>query len=68
VHDEGVRVLCSVFRQGQCNLDVLDISVCSLTHECIPYLSEALADENCRITDLSLSWNVIANEGVGMLF
>ncbi len=69
IGDEGVRVLCRFFRQGQCNLDVLNISNCFLTHECMPYLSEALADEKCRITDLSLMGNDdIGDEGVGMLF
>ncbi len=68
IGDEGVRILCGVFRQGQCNLDVLDISHCSLTDECMPYLSEAFADGKCRISDLSLSGNKIGDEGVGMLF
>ena len=69
IGDEGVRMLCGVFRQGHCNVDVLDISGCSLTIECMPYLSEALADEKCSITDLSLMGNGdIGDEGVGMLF
>ena len=68
IGDEGVRMLCGVFRQGHCNLDVLDVFHCSLTIECMPYLSEALADEKCGITDLSLGSNDIGDEGVGMLF
>ena len=69
IGDEGVRMLCGVFRQGQCKLDVLNISICSLTHECMPFLSEALADEKCSITDLSLIGNGdVGDEGVGMLF
>ena len=69
IRDEGVRILCGVFRQGQCKLDVLNISMCCLTHECMPYLSEALADEKCRITDLSLMGNDdIGDDGVGILF
>ncbi len=68
IGDEGVRMLCGVFRQGHCNLDVLDVYHCSLTIECMPYLSEALADEKCGITDLSLGSNDIGDEGVGMLF
>ncbi len=69
IADEGVRDLCGVLRQGQCNLDVLDISNCYLTIECMPYLSGALADEKCRITDLSLMGNDdIGDEGVGKLF
>ncbi len=68
IGDEGVRVLCGVFRQGQYKVDVLNIFACSLTHECMPYLVEALADEKCRITDLSLSWNKIGDTGMGLLF
>jgi Ran GTPase-activating protein (RanGAP) involved in mRNA processing and transport len=69
IGDEGVRMLCGVFIEGQCNLDVLDISRCFLTHECMPYLSEALANEMCMITHLSLMSNYdIGDDGVGMFF
>ncbi len=68
IGDEGICMLCGVFRQGHCSLHVLNIACCSLTRECMPYLCEALVDEKCRITDLSLSWNDIGDEGVGMLF
>ena len=67
--DEGVRELCNGFGQGQCKLDVLDISGCSITDECMRDLSKALGDKMCRLTDLSLSGNrKIGDEGVDMLF
>ncbi|CAB4032855.1 NACHT, LRR and PYD domains-containing 3-like, partial [Paramuricea clavata] len=35
---------------------------------CIPTLVKALQDEHCQLTVLSLGWNAIGDEGVGMLF
>ena len=67
--DEGVRELCNGFGQGQCKLDVLDISHCSITDECMRDLSKALENKMCRLTDLSICANIkIGDEGVGMLF
>ena len=67
--DEGVRELCNGFGQGQCKLDVLDISGCSITDECMPDLSKVLGDKMCRLTNLLICGNrKIGNEGVGMLF
>jgi Ran GTPase-activating protein (RanGAP) involved in mRNA processing and transport len=68
IGDEGVRMLCDVLKQGQCKLAVLDIGCCSLTYKCMPYITEALGDEKCRLTDLSLYNNDIGDESVCMLF
>ena len=67
--DEGVRELCNGFGQGQCKLDVLDISDCSITDECMRDLSKVFGDKLCGLSDLSLSGNKSINDkGVGMLF
>ena len=67
--DEGVRELCNGFGQGQCKLDVLDISDCSLTDEFMRDLSKVFGDKLCGLSDLSLSGNKSINDkGVGMLF
>ena len=67
--DEGVRELCNGFGQGQCKLDVLDISDCSLTDEFMRDLSKVFGDKLCGLSDLSLSRNKSINDkGVGMLF
>jgi Ran GTPase-activating protein (RanGAP) involved in mRNA processing and transport len=69
VGDEGVRKLCdSLNRRGQCKLGVLDISACSLTRDCLPYLCEILEDEKCSLTELSLYGNDIGDEGAEVLF
>ena len=67
--DEGVReLLCNGFGRGQCKLNVLDISDCSLTDESMRDLSEAFGDKLCGLTDLSLFGNDIGDKGVEMLF
>ena len=67
--DETAREL---FENGltneYCKLTKLCLASFSLTHECIPSLCQALQDERCRLTDLSLGLNAIGDEGARELF
>ncbi len=69
VSDVGLRMLCeSALTSEHCKLAELHLDVCSLTDQCIPELCEALQDERCKLTVLSLSGNEgISDEGLCML-
>jgi hypothetical protein len=67
--DEDVIMLFEdALTKEHCKLTVLDLCDCSLTDECIPSLCEALQDERCQLTDLTLSLNDISDDGACMLF
>ncbi len=69
VSDVGLRMLCeSALTSEHCKLAELHLDVCSLTDQCIPELCEALQDERCKLTVLSLSDNEgISDEGLCLL-
>ena len=67
--DQGAKVLFDTLPvEGLCHLTILEVSKCSLTHECISSLCKALQDERCQLTDISLTVNEIRDEGACMLF
>jgi Leucine-rich repeat (LRR) protein len=68
IRDEGARVLCDTLTKGLCKLNRLDVGECKLTDQCIPIFVFALQDERCQLTDLSLGFNAIGDEGACMLF
>ncbi|CAB3994777.1 NACHT, LRR and PYD domains-containing 14-like, partial [Paramuricea clavata] len=68
IRDEGAMVLCDSLTKGLRKLNKLDVSVCELTDQCIPTLVEALQDERCQLTDLSLGNNTIDDKGACMLY
>ena len=65
IHDEGVRVLCGAMVQSK--LTKLSLAGCSLTSECTSWLANVLSDENCEITELTLGYNAIGDEGLRVL-
>jgi Ran GTPase-activating protein (RanGAP) involved in mRNA processing and transport len=68
IGDEGVRMLCTdALRREQCTLISLNLGSCSLTAKCLPPLCEVLQSEHCKLSTLSLEYNIIGDEGVGML-
>ena len=68
IRDEGARVLCDTLTKGLRKLNRLDVRECKLTDQCIPIVVFALQDERCQLTDLSLGFNAIGDEGACMLF
>ena len=54
--------------QEHCKLAELCLDSCLLTDHCVPALVEALRDERCQLTDLSLNDNKIGDAGACMLF
>ena len=68
IADKGLHMLCELaLTKKHCKLLELNLDGCSLTDECIPDLSNALEDEHCKLTCLSLSQNKIADKGVHVL-
>ena len=68
IGDEGANVLCNTLINVLCKLSKLEVVECSLTNCCIPSLCKTLQDERCQLTVLSLGWNDINDDGVGMMF
>ena len=55
ISDEGLRMLCqSALVMEHCKLVELNMSICSLTDDCIPELRKAFQDEHCKLTKLKL--------------
>ena len=68
IGDEGVRILCAGSLRGeQCKLTRLNLTICSLTANCILEVCKVLVDEHCKLSELILSANVIGDDGVRML-
>ncbi|XP_028413222.1 NACHT, LRR and PYD domains-containing protein 3-like [Dendronephthya gigantea] len=64
ISDEGVRMLCEdVLTNEHCKLAELNLDCCSLTDECIPWLSEALLDKRCVLNLLWISQNNFTENG-----
>ncbi|XP_028413144.1 NACHT, LRR and PYD domains-containing protein 3-like [Dendronephthya gigantea] len=68
ISDEGVRMLCEdVLKNGHCKLAELNLGSCSLTDQCIPWLSKALLDKRCVINRLGISQNNFTANGKNSL-
>ena len=69
IPDEGSTELCrTLTEQKLSKLAELDLSLCSLTGECVPALCELLTNERCNLIDLTLSRNpLIKDKGVNIL-
>ena len=66
--DESVEVLCNALVQEHfVLLELLSLTHCSLTDECVNSLCTFLCDRHCKLTLLGLEDNKIGDEGVGML-
>ena len=64
IKDKGLHILCKdALTKEHCKLEMLDLSVCSLTDECIPDLRKTLQDEHCRLRILSLYGNKFTEKG-----
>ena len=63
IGDEAASVLCHTLVNGLRGLTSLEISNCSLTHQCIHSLCKALQDERCQLTDVHLTFNAIGDTG-----
>jgi hypothetical protein len=69
IGNEGVGMLFEdALTKEHCKLTTLGLRKCSLTDQCIPNLCKALQDKHCQLTFLSLGFNDIGDEGVGVLF
>ena len=64
INDEGLRILCEhALTNEHCKLERLDLSLCSLTDDCLPELCNALQHEHCRLNELDLSGNKFTEKG-----
>ena len=64
IQDEGLRILCKdALTKEHCKLEMLDLSDCSLTDECISDLGKTLQDEHCKLRELSIHENEFTEEG-----
>ncbi|XP_028398639.1 NACHT, LRR and PYD domains-containing protein 12-like [Dendronephthya gigantea] len=66
---EGLRLLCEyALTRDHCKLVKLNLARCSIADQCIPELCQALQDEQCKLTDLSLGYNIgLSDEGLRTL-
>ena len=56
ITNEGLGMLCKlVLTRESCKLRNLNMFGCSLSDDCIPYLSKALQDEHCTLNELTLA-------------
>ena len=67
ISDQGVSFLCSVVRDGHCNLTTLHLSFNDIQDQGVSQLSEALRDANCKLTKLRLPGNYITYQGASHL-
>ena len=64
IKDEGLHILCKdALTKKHCKLEMLDLSNCSLTDECIPDLRKTLQDEHCKLRKLSIHENKFTEKG-----
>ena len=68
MHVVDVKILWGTLRLGLCKPTKLGLSYCRFINKCIPSLCNALQDERCQLTDLSLKGNAIGDKGASMLF
>ena len=67
ISDQGISFLCSVVRDGHCNLTTLHLGFNDIQDQGVSQLSEALRDANCKLTKLRLSGNYIRYQGASHL-
>ena len=67
IGDKCVENLCKALVTVQSKLTKLSLADCSLTSECASWLANVLSDQNCEITNITLSNNEIGDEGVCVL-
>ena len=67
ISDQGVSFLCSVVRDGHCNLTTLHLGFNDIQDQGVSQLSEALRDANCKLTKLRLPCNYIRYQGASHL-
>ncbi|XP_073693979.1 NACHT, LRR and PYD domains-containing protein 3-like [Garra rufa] len=65
LQDSGVRLLSNGLKS--CNLEILRISLCKLTHQCCESLASVLQSSNSVLRDLDLSNNDLQDSGVNLL-
>ena len=64
IKHEGLHILCKdALTKEHCKLEMLDLSDCSLTDECIPDLRKTLQDEHCKLMELNLYENKFTEKG-----
>ncbi|XP_014647625.1 PREDICTED: NACHT, LRR and PYD domains-containing protein 14 [Ceratotherium simum simum] len=66
VQDDGVKLLCDVFRHPSCNLQDLELMGCVLTSACCLDLSSAVLN-NRNLRSLDLGNNDLQDDGVKIL-
>uniref|UniRef100_A0A8C4SUZ6 NACHT domain-containing protein n=1 Tax=Erpetoichthys calabaricus TaxID=27687 RepID=A0A8C4SUZ6_ERPCA len=67
MEDSGVNQLCEGMRSENCKLEKLNLSYCGLTSRCCSTLSSALSAPHSRLTELTLSKNIMEDSGVNQL-
>uniref|UniRef100_A0A8C4PGY0 NLR family pyrin domain containing 14 n=1 Tax=Equus asinus TaxID=9793 RepID=A0A8C4PGY0_EQUAS len=67
LQDDGVKLLCDVFRHPSCNLQDLELMGCVLTSACCLDLSSAILN-NPNLRSLYLGNNDLQDDGVKILF
>lgn len=67
ISDQGISFLCSVVRDGHCNLTTLHLGFNDIQDQGVSQLSEALRDANCKLTKLRLPGNYIRYQGASHL-
>ncbi|XP_057603308.1 NACHT, LRR and PYD domains-containing protein 14 [Hippopotamus amphibius kiboko] len=67
LQDDGVKLLCDVFRHPSCNLQDLELMGCVLTSACCLDLASAILN-NPNLQSLDLGNNDLQDDGVKILF
>nr|XP_061796658.1 NACHT, LRR and PYD domains-containing protein 12-like [Nerophis lumbriciformis] len=65
--DEGVEILSKGLASPHCNLEVLNLTKCSITQRGCISLAEALKVTSSHLQELDLSWNNPSDEGIEIL-
>ena len=62
ITNEGLRMLCECSLPEEQQKKILNLSGCSLTNDCIPYLRNAVENEHCILKELRLAKSVFSQE------
>ncbi|KAI4901404.1 hypothetical protein NFI96_024299 [Prochilodus magdalenae] len=67
LQDSGIKMLSAGLKSSHCNLEILRLSGCMVTHEGCSYLASALNSNPSHLKELDLTYNYPGESGIMIL-